>query len=219
MNLYYYWGIIRKLSLAKVSNLALLYSGYWISALIKKPYQRGQPFSASIEPTTACNLRCSQCPSGLRSFSRPTGMIDPTLFRETILQLKRHLHTLVFYFQGEPYLHPEFLDMVQFASGHKIYTMTSTNGHFMNTENARATVMSGLDRLIISVDGISQKSYSAYRTGGSLEKVLSGTKELIKARRMLNKRTPYIIWQCIAFKSNESDISGIKKLGKALGVD
>ena len=45
---------------------------------------------------------------------------------------------LVFYFQGEPYLNPSFLDMVKYASQKKIYTATSTNAHYLNDENAKA---------------------------------------------------------------------------------
>ena len=78
---------------------------------------------------------------------------------------------LIFYFQGEPYLNPEFLDMVKFANTKKIYTATSTNAHYLNDANARKTIESGLDRLIISIDGTTQEVYEQYRVGGKLEKL------------------------------------------------
>ena len=81
---------------------------------------------------------------------------------------------LIFYFQGEPYLNPDFLDMVKYASGKKIYTATSTNAHYLNDANARRTIESGLDRLIISIDGTTQETYQQYRVGGHLNKVLEG---------------------------------------------
>jgi len=64
--------------------------------------------------------------------------------------------------------------MVAYAGSKNIYTATSTNAHYLNDENARKTIESGLDRLIISLDGTSQEVYSQYRIGGDLEKVLAG---------------------------------------------
>lgn len=77
------------------------------------------PVSISIEPTTACNLRCPECPSGLRSFTRPTGNIKFELFKRTIDQMHSHVMQLNFYFQGEPFIHPQFCDMVSYAHSKK----------------------------------------------------------------------------------------------------
>ena len=81
----------------------------------KKPIQWGYPVSISFEPTTSCNLRCPECPSGLRAFTRPTGMLEKDFFTETIDEIHQELLYLIFYFQGEPYLNPDFLDMVKYA--------------------------------------------------------------------------------------------------------
>ncbi len=183
------------------------------------PTQLGLPFFVSIEPTTSCNLRCPQCPSGLRAFTRPTGMLQNNLFEKVILQLKSHLHSLTFYFQGEPYLNPDFLKMVAFANAQNIYTITSTNAHYLTEENAKQTVLSKLDKLIISVDGITQEVYEQYRIGGSLNKVLEGTKEILKQKKLLKSKTPHVVWQFVVFKPNEGQVDAVKKLGKVLGVD
>lgn len=215
----YYIGILRKLSLFKVYNFIRLYIGFYYSRAIGKPKQWGLPFFISIEPTTSCNLRCPQCPSGLRAFTRPTGMLQTQKFENMIVPLKKHLHSLTFYFQGEPYLNPDFLSMVAYANLQGIYTITSTNAHYLNEEIAKQTVLSQLDKLIISVDGFSQEAYEKYRVGGQLEKVLQGTKEIIKQKKLLKSRTPHVVWQFVVFKSNENEIEKIKELGKELGVD
>ena len=79
-------------------------------------------------------------------------MLQKDFFSETIDQLYKDLLYLVFYFQGEPYLNPSFLDMVKYASSKKIYTATSTNAHYLTDANSKRTIESGLDRLIISID-------------------------------------------------------------------
>jgi radical SAM protein with 4Fe4S-binding SPASM domain len=181
--------------------------------------QLGLPVFISIEPTTSCNLRCPQCPSGLREFTRPTGMLQDKLFESIIFQTMKYLHSLTFYFQGEPYLNPDFLKMVSFASKNNIYTITSTNAHYLNEENARQTILSGLDKLIISVDGITQEVYEKYRQGGQITKVFEGTKEILKQKKILKSKTPHVVWQFVVFKTNEHQISDVKKIAKDLGVN
>ncbi|MEJ2005803.1 MAG: radical SAM protein, partial [Cyclobacteriaceae bacterium] len=124
-------NLISKLTIARIWNGLLLLYGYWFSRITRSPRQFGMPASIAIEPTTSCNLRCPECPSGLRSFSRPTGMLQRELFERIIEDLQRQLFYLTFYFQGEPYLHPDFLQLVRFAASRKIYTATSTNAHFL----------------------------------------------------------------------------------------
>ena len=109
-------------------------------------------------------------------------------FNDTIDQLSKDLLYLVFYFQGEPYFNPSFLDMVRYASAKKIYTATSTNAHYLNDANARRTIESGLDRLIISIDGTTQDVYQQYRVGGKLNKVLEGTKQHCKMEEGIKKQ-------------------------------
>src|SRR3954469_24923239 len=169
-------NLLSKVTPRRAWNAMKVWSSYRLSRISGKPVQWGYPISISFEPTTSCNLRCPECPSGLRAFTRPTGMLRKDFFSETIDQLSKDLLYLVFYFQGEPYLHPGFLDMVKYASAKKIYTATSTNAHYLNDENARRTIESGLDRLIISIDGTTQEVYEQYRVGGRLDKVLEGTK-------------------------------------------
>jgi len=110
-------------------------------------------------------------------------MLRKDFFTETIDQLSRELMYLVFYFQGEPYLNPDFLSMVKYASAKKIYTATSTNAHYLSDANARKTVESGLDRLIISIDGTTQEVYQQYRIGGRLDKVLEGAGNIVKWKK------------------------------------
>jgi len=177
------------------------------------------PVSASIEATTSCNLHCPECPSGLRKFSRPTGTIELSDFKKYIDQMYHHLTYLMIYFQGEPYLNKHFFELVKYANSKKICTATSTNGHFLDDENARNTVESGLDRLIISLDGTDQESYSSYRVGGDFVKVINGIKNVVKWKNKLGSKKPYVILQFLVLKMNEHLLDEITALSKQLGVD
>lgn len=192
---------------------------YFLSKFTKKNFHNALPFALSVEPTTSCNLRCPQCPSGLRQFTRATGMLEPQLFTQIVQQVKRHVHSLTFYFQGEPYLNPDFLKMVRIASDNRLYTITSTNAHYLTDDMSKQTIESGLDELIISIDGTTQQTYEQYRVGGQLDKVLAGAQNIIKWKKQLNSRKPFVVFQFVAFSSNEHQLNDIKKMGKDLGAD
>jgi len=212
-------NLFSKLSFRRGWNAAKVLSSFYISRWTNKPVQWGYPVSISFEPTTSCNLRCPECPSGLRSFSRATGMLQKDFFRETIDDIHKELLYLIFYFQGEPYLNPDFLEMVQYASRKKIYTATSTNAHYLNDENARKTVESGLDRLIISIDGTTQEVYQQYRKGGNLQKVMEGARRIVDWKKKLKSKTPFVVFQFLVVKPNEHQVEEVKQLAKETGVD
>ena len=212
-------NFIKKLSLKKLFNMMLVFLSYYRSRMTRNPVLWGNPISLSIEPTTSCNLRCPECPSGLRSFTRPTGMLNATLFETIISQQADTLSYLLLYFQGEPYLHPEFNKMVAFAHKKGVYTATSTNAHYLTDEIAEATIKSGLDRLIISIDGTTQETYEQYRIGGSLQKVIEGTKTLVKWKKRLKSATPHLIFQFLVVKPNEHQLEEVKTLATEIGVD
>ncbi len=213
------FNLLSKLTPKRVFNLGKVVAGYYWSRFSGKAVVFGMPFSVSIEPTTACNLRCPECPSGLRSFSRPTGMLENDFFSKVIDQLYTHSTYIIFYFQGEPYLNPSFLKMVEYASSKKLYTATSTNAHYLSDDVAKKTVESGLDRLIISIDGTTQDVYSQYRIGGDLQKVIDGTKNILKWKNELKSNTPYVVFQFLVVAPNEHQIEAVRKLAKEIGVD
>jgi radical SAM protein with 4Fe4S-binding SPASM domain len=213
------FNLFSKLSFKRAWNGILVLSSYYISKWSRRPVQWGSPVSVSFEPTTSCNLRCPECPSGLRSFTRPRGMLEMNSFKGTIDQLAPDLLYLTFYFQGEPYLNPDFLEMVKYAATKKIYTATSTNAHYLDDDNARKTIESGLDRLIISLDGTTQEVYSQYRKGGNLEKVISGAANIVKWKKKLKSKTPYVFFQFLVVRPNEHQILEAKKLAEETGVD
>jgi radical SAM protein with 4Fe4S-binding SPASM domain len=146
-------------------------------------------------------------------------MLEKGFFTKTIDEIYKDLIYLIFYFQGEPYLNRDFLEMVKYASSKGIYTATSTNAHYLTDEVAKRTIESGLDRLIISIDGTTQDVYKQYRRGGNLEKVIQGAKNVVKWKKELNSKTPFIFFQFLVVKPNEHQIEDIKKLGAEIGVD
>jgi radical SAM protein with 4Fe4S-binding SPASM domain len=213
------FSILKYLSFLRISNLFKLYFSFIISRIIRRPIVWGKPFTVSIEPTTACNLGCPECPSGLKAFTRPTGKLAIETNQQLLKSIGRQLMYVNYYFQGEPFLNPDFLNLVKDAKKQNLYVATSTNAHFISTDVALDIVQSGLDRLIISIDGVTQETYQSYRVTGKLDKVIEATKELVKAKKELKSHTPHLIFQFLVVKPNEHEIPAIFELSKELGVD
>ncbi len=133
-----------KLTAKRLTNAWTTWYGFHQSLRSKSPFHAGLPWSIAVEPTTSCNLRCPECPSGLRSFTRPTGMMSNDTLARLLEEMHEYLLYMTLYFQGEPYLNPQFFQSVRMANEHHIYTATSTNGHYLTPLAAEETVASGL---------------------------------------------------------------------------
>lgn len=212
----HYIQSFRYLSCRKIVHLLVSEINYQFGGSFFKNWWR--PVFISVEPADFCQLRCPQCPVGISARNQGSLADDSVVF-DTIQELKSSLIQVIFYFQGEPLLNPQLSNYIQAAHKANIYTSTSTNGMLLNSENARKLVESGLDKLIVSVDGASQEIYEKYRVGGKLERALEGIKYVQAWKKKLNCITPYIEMQFIVFGTNEHQINEIKALAKKTGAD
>ena len=112
-------NLLSKLTFKRVLNAVLILSSYYFSRLTKMHRPWGKPLAIAFEPTTACNLGCPECPSGLKQFTRPTGNLKIDFFQSMLDELEPTTTYMTFYFQGEPFINPKFLEMVQKASAKK----------------------------------------------------------------------------------------------------
>ncbi|MFM7770763.1 MAG: radical SAM/SPASM domain-containing protein, partial [Bacteroidota bacterium] len=210
--------VLNKNSAKRFYNALLVFSSYYLSKIFHvEPF--GVPISLSIEPTTACNLGCPECPSGLKKFTRDTGNLKTENLSKWLQDIEQKLWYINFYFQGEPFIHKDILDQIKWANTRGIYTSTSTNAHFIDEELARKIVESKLDQLIISLDGVTQTVYEKYRINGNLEAVLRGTKNIIQAKRNVQSKLPHVVFQFLVVSHNEHQIEEAKSLASEMGVD
>lgn len=208
-----------KFTFKKLLNVIVVKISFYLSKLTKRSIHWGMPYGFGIEPTTACNLRCPGCLSGIRDFDRPTGMLSEEFFEKMINELHGHLLYSTLHYLGEPYLNKSLFNFIKYASERKIYTELSTNGHYLNDEYAKQTILSGLDNIRISIDGTTQEVYEMYRKGGNLNTVIEGVKNLVRWKEQLGSKTPFVNVQFIMFKYNIHQLHDIEKLAKEIGAD
>ena len=208
------------LSIFKVINFLKLILSFLFSGTRLHNVLNIYPFFISVEITDFCNLHCPECPVGIGRISKSDkSSFNFPLFKTLIDELKPKLQHVILYFQGEPFLNNQFIDFIQYTHLAGIYTSTSTNGQFLTKKNAREIVLSGLDKIIISIDGSTQQVYETYRVGGSLQKALEGIKLLVEWKKKLKSVTPFIEIQFLVLRSNEHQMNEMKQLTKSLGAD
>jgi radical SAM protein with 4Fe4S-binding SPASM domain len=151
--------------------------------------------------------------------TRNAGYISWQTYTSIIDQFSKYGISLNLYFQGEPFLHVNLLKMIAYASKMKIYTTISTNGQLLSSFPAGELIRTGLNRIIISADGISQESYEKYRIGGRLDRVVEGMQNISKRKHELNAMNPFIVLQFIVWKHNEHELSHVKKWAVQNGAE
>lgn len=212
------FDILRKPgNILKFPNILLVVFSYFICKISKKNFALGYPFMMMVEPTNICNLRCPLCITGSSQMTREDGVMGLENFKKLMDEAGRYLVHLTLWSQGEPFVNRHFTEMVQIAKSKGIKTMTSTNGHFL-TDKAEEIVRSGLDVLIVAMDGASQETYEKYRINGKFDKVYNGMKAITEAKKKLNSKTPEIELQFIVMKHNEHETDLIRNLATECGA-
>ncbi len=179
----------------------------------------GYPYMLQIEPTNTCNLKCTLCPIGRNELNRKARHMSLAEFKSIVDDMKDYLLFLVLWDWGEPFMNPEFPEMISYAAQYGIKTVTSTNAHFLNnTEYVKRILTSGLTTLIVAFDSINEKNYELYRKRGDLEKVISGVKNVVKLKEQLGSDT-IINLRTVVMRQNEHELKKIEKFARKTGVD
>ncbi len=196
-------------------NLFKSSTSFLTSTVTCHPIIYGMPPAIGVELTNHCNLHCPECPAGAGTMSRRKGFMEPELFGRIINELKPYLWNVNLYFQGEPMLHPVFFDFLKIAE--PLHTTVSTNGHFITVENAEKLALSGLNKLIISLDGLDLETYSKYRRNGDIERVKEGIKNAADARIKIRSKMKVSI-QMLVNRYNENQVAGMAEFARRSSV-
>ena len=211
--------LIRTITFRRLANAALASGSFFISKLLRKPIVWGTPFILTVEPSSLCNLKCPQCTVGADELTRDQGLLDFETYRRLLNEIGDNIFYLMLFNQGEPFLHLRLLDFIRLAKEKNIYVSISTNGHFLENEgDVRQLMESGLDMLIISLDGADKQTYSKYRTGGDFQKVIEGLQTLFRIKIEMQQRSPEIALQFLVMRHNQDQVPLMKVLAARYGI-
>ena len=180
----------------------------------------GKPYLLVLDTTSFCNIECVWCPTGQHRNSRTSCIMPKEKAINIINYFSRYLKVILLFNWGEPLLNPYITDIIKTIKKHNIYSILSSNLNIDFTEQtAYKFITSGLNYLICSIDGASQETYEKYRKRGSFQKAFNNLKLLIKTKKELNLKEPFIEWQYLVFRHNENEIEQAKQMAKEIGVD
>jgi radical SAM protein with 4Fe4S-binding SPASM domain len=129
------------------------------------------PFLVFLDPADICNFQCKFCPTGnralIKKISRNSGLMDFDLYKKIIddlCEFEKPVKVLRLYKDGEPLLNPKFADMVRYAKerGCALQVDTTTNASLLNPPKNIELIEAGLDKIHISLEGLSDKSYKEF---------------------------------------------------------
>ncbi|MCQ2081363.1 MAG: radical SAM protein [Lachnospiraceae bacterium] len=124
------------------------------------------PYLLFIDPSNVCNFKCNFCaPQSKKSrnaFNKQ--FMEYDLFKKVIDDLQdfpEKVKVLRMYTMGEPLLNPNFCRMVTYAKEKNVanWIETVTNGSVLNPELNQRLADSGIDRIRISIESISEEGY------------------------------------------------------------
>ncbi len=173
-----------------------------------------------IEITTACNLDCQMCVR--RFWDEPVGSMLLETFSELMAQLGQFPTPPAIHLSGygEPMFHDDFLEIVRQAKATGARVEMTTNGLLLTADKAIALIDLGLDRLVVSIDGMTPESYEDIRVESSFEQVMEN---LVQFRRLKLKRkgrrgNPQLGIAFVAMKRNVADLSKLPLLAARVGA-
>ncbi len=211
--------LLTRLNAYRILNYLKIRLSLGLSYILSRPVVWSRPFSVHLETASACNLKCPECIVGMGLTKRHNKFMDVALVKEKLNQHRKHAFYCNLYFQGEPFLNQQLTEIIKLANKMNYYTVVSTNGHFLYEKNCIRIIESGLDKLIISLDGINRESYVQYRSGGLFSKVIDGIMQMAEAKKKLNKTNPLLVVQMLVNKSNEHQLDQARDFIKNLGAD
>jgi MoaA/NifB/PqqE/SkfB family radical SAM enzyme len=184
---------------------------------------RSRPLSVVVDPSNSCNLACPGCVHSDRAresnwFDWKPGIVSASRLEALLDRYGPTALFVTFYNYGEPLVHPETPRFIRYAKKYLLRTMLSTSLSLPRFD-AKAYVESGLDHMVLSIDGATQAVYERFRRKGNLELVFQNIRKLVQAKRESGRSTPIIVWRLLAFEHNVHEIPAAIEMARSLGVD
>lgn len=190
-----------------------------LSRYMAVPHVYGLPSHLIVEISSTCQLRCPLCPLGSRTIKRQSQIMDFDTFKKVVDDVGDYVYHFNINGMGEPLMNKRVIDMITYAKEKNIYTDLYTNFQLQDREIIEGLVSSGLDSILISLDGATKEVYETYRIKGDFERILNNIRLLVETRACQKSVRPEINIQFVMFEHNRSQLNQMTELVKSLGAD
>lgn len=191
-----------------LKNRALLNYEY----LRKKTVLKGFPIEITIELTNWCNLDCVFCPH--RKMKRPVGFIEVNLFKKIIDEIKGYVESVDLDLMGESAMHPQIFEIIRYCKKAGLKTSLNSNMTGIDSGRAKQLVDSGLDLLVMGIDGVTKETYEQIRRGASFDI----TKKNIEAILAMKTNSLYRVVQMVYVTASRKEVLSFLRVWRNKGA-
>jgi radical SAM protein with 4Fe4S-binding SPASM domain len=175
-----------------------------------------KPLSLFVEPTNVCNFRCTPCvhgaPNTLNDL-KPLKHMEMGLFKKIIRELHEwegpRLKLLRLAMLGEPFINPEFCEMVRIAKTADVSERVDTfsNGSLLTEDISRQLIEYGLDIIRFSIyAAVDKRHHEVTRTKCDVGFIRDNIRRLRELRDAQGKKKPYIFVKMFDTFSDENQV-------------
>ena len=132
-----------------------------------------------LEPTSACNFRCTSCPRPEVATTVDVAELGRWLDREPAPFTAAPVWV---HFSGESLLHPRFEEVCRLLTDRGAEIMLSTNGSVLRGRRAEMVMRTGLSLIVFSLDAAREETYRQVRIGGDFAAVEANVRAFLRLR-------------------------------------
>ena len=179
------------------------------------------PTDVLIELVAHCNMRCGMCPQS--RLTRPRGTMAFALWKRITDELGAKAPQTRIWpaLMGEPFLlGQELFRYLTYAKARGLcHISLNTNLGVFQKQWTDALFESGVDELLISMDGITKQTYERIRVGGRYEVLLENINWLLDEKERRRAEFPTIALQFVVMDENEHEQEAFIDYWKRRGRD
>jgi radical SAM protein with 4Fe4S-binding SPASM domain len=139
------------------------------------------------------------------------GFMDLELYKKIIDEISVYAHDICLSHRGEPLMHPDIFEMIEYAKKKKLYVRLHTNATLLTEEKSCKLLESGLDLISFSFDGYDKETYERIRVNANFDETLNNIANLLKLKRERKKKNPYTILEVIEFPEYAQEMNHAKR--------
>ena len=170
---------------------------------------RTKPILLQIEPTNHCNLKCVICPN--EKMVRERGYLDLALFKKIVDQTIDTAWEYSFAIGGEPTMHPDLIEMIQYIKRKGGRAALYTNMNYRDSNLSHSFIKVGLDRIVVNMCTVEANTYKTITQTGDYHLFIRNLTKLREAKKKLKKEKPIIVGSFLKTTVNNRELDEEKK--------
>jgi len=176
------------------------------------------PIYMEVSPSGACNHRCTYC--GLDFMGYKPNFLKTEILKERLSELGAlGLKSIMYAGEGEPFLHPEMVSIIEHTKESGIDVALTTNGVLLKKEKVER-VLINTEWIKVSINGGTRGTYAKVHQSkpDDFDKVIVNLSFAAEARKLKGYKC-VLGMQLVLLPENKHEIVSLARLARDIGMD